>query len=129
MHYKDVKDSSLARSVGGLWSDMNGSKDLRIGNTDFKKKVMEELASPLLTSEPKMDVLRDTWDDVNNLVYSKEDKLIRDLASRNEEKFSVVEDILNTEIIKNKEKRSRYSEFLKNGIVELSYMDDESDVT
>jgi hypothetical protein len=42
------------------------------------------------------------WNDVNSYTFSKEDKIIKKLQEDNFEKFKLVGDILNTEIVKNK---------------------------
>jgi hypothetical protein len=42
------------------------------------------------------------WNDVNNYTFTGEDKMIKQLQKDNFDKFQLVENILNTEIVKNK---------------------------
>jgi hypothetical protein len=50
-----------------------------------------------------MSEILSLWNTVNNMTYSKEDLLIKDLQDNNRSKFDALNDIINTEIIKNRE--------------------------
>ncbi|MFC1797773.1 hypothetical protein ACFLY2_00915 [Patescibacteria group bacterium] len=54
-----------------------------------------------------MDGVRNIWEQVNNMTYSKEDALIAELQKNNREKFEALSDIVNTEIIENKQLRKK----------------------
>jgi len=54
-----------------------------------------------------MDPVRKIWDQVNNLTYSKENALIKELQDNNIDKFGTLKDIVNTEIIDNKKLRKK----------------------
>ncbi|MDP2396423.1 MAG: hypothetical protein Q8S84_04160 [bacterium] len=75
------------------------------------------MASKTITSDPKLDSLRQVWEHVNSYTYSNEDKLIKELQDANTEKFDIVTDILNTEIIKNKELKKQLENSRKNTII------------
>jgi hypothetical protein len=110
----DAEESSkkiatiAVKNITNLKKFLDGNKEETVDNTEFKQLVFENLASPLVTSDPKLEGVRKIWDDVNSLTYSKEDKLIKELYKKNEEKFEVVQDILNTELIKNKSQKNKY---------------------
>lgn len=93
-----------------VWSDFNHLvkiiadwKDDVVSNVEFKKLVNKALSSENVTSDPKMSEILSLWNTVNNMTYSKEDLLIKDLQDNNRSKFDALNDIINTEIIKNRE--------------------------
>ncbi|MDF1682231.1 MAG: hypothetical protein P1U46_00140 [Patescibacteria group bacterium] len=62
----------------------------------------EFLASETVTKDPKLDELREIWNNVNNYSFSKENETIDELYKFNIDKFSKIKDILNNELIINK---------------------------
>lgn len=103
--------------VQHLVKTLDENKSVTVDNTEFKKLVNNSLASNTITSNPKLDNLREVWNQVNNYTFSKEDKLIKELQDSNKEKFDVVTDIVNTEIIKNKELKKQLEKSRKNPII------------
>jgi hypothetical protein len=65
------------------------------------------LSSESITSNPKLDKIRQIWTDVDNLTYSKEKSLIKELQKNNTDKFQALKDIINTEMISNKELKDK----------------------
>jgi hypothetical protein len=57
-----------------------------------------------------MSEILEVWDTVNNMTYSKEDRLITELQKNNRAKFDALNDIINTEIIKNRNLKKQVSE-------------------
>jgi len=64
--------------------------------------VNKALSSQDVTSNPKMSKILSLWNTVNHMTYSKEDLLIKNLQDNNRSKFDALNDIINTEIIKNR---------------------------
>jgi len=91
-----------------LSSVIDERKNDTVSSKEFKKLVNESLASKTITENPKLDNIRKIWKEVNNLTYSKEKSIIKQLQDNNIEKFRVVSDIINTEIIKNKELSEKF---------------------
>jgi hypothetical protein len=120
--------SISAKNISKLRNFLDDNKEEKVDNQEFKKLVLESLSSPLITSDSKLDGLRKIWSDVNSLTYSKEDKLIAELSKNNEEKFQVVQDILNTEFIKNREQRKKYQDVGKEMIIKVGSFDGGVDV-
>ena len=76
---------------------IDNNKDITLTNAQFLSYVSENLASESITRDPRADRLRDLWEQVGNMTYSKEDKLIESLHETKDAKFEVLTDILNTE--------------------------------
>jgi hypothetical protein len=57
-----------------------------------------------------MDKIREVWTQVDNFTFSKEDSLIQELQDNNRAKFDALSDIINTEIIKNKELKKKLND-------------------
>jgi hypothetical protein len=93
----------VSTDIQHLASVLEKEKTVSVDNKEFTKLVNNSLASNSVTSNPKMDKIREVWNEVNNMTYSNEDKLIKELQKNNKDKFGKVSDIINTEIIKNKE--------------------------
>jgi hypothetical protein len=72
--------------------------------------VNRALSSRSVTNNPKMSEILEVWDTVNNMTYSKEDRLITELQKNNRAKFDALNDIINTEIIKNRNLKKQVSE-------------------
>ena len=77
----------------------------------------ESLSSHSVTSNPRMDEIREVWEQVNRLTYSKENALIKELQDNNSEKFATLRDIVNTEIINNKELKKKLKNLEKEEII------------
>ena len=86
----------------------------KINNKKFIKNMSLSLSSTWITSNPKLDLIRNVWNNVENLTFSKENKLIEELKYNSREKFNTITDIINTEIIKNKTLRDKFKDFSKN---------------
>lgn len=107
------------------WVDfMSKNKDVTVSNTEFKKLVLESLSSKKFTDDPRFEELFDLWDNVTNYTFSKEDKLISELQQNNFDKFETLKDIINTEIIKNKEFKKSFNNYLNTNIKKVSYTND-----
>jgi hypothetical protein len=72
--------------------------------------VNRALSSRSVTNNAKMSEILEVWDAVNNMTYSKEDRLITELQKNNRAKFDALNDIINTEIIKNRNLKKQVSE-------------------
>lgn len=118
----------IAKNIKNLFGFIDNHKNELIDNTEFKKLVNKSLASENVVWDPRMDKIRKLWDDVNNMTYSKEDKIISDLKKSNKDKFDLVKDILNTEIIKNKETQKKYKNYNNNEIIKVAYNDEKIDL-
>ncbi|MDD2907859.1 MAG: VCBS repeat-containing protein [Candidatus Gracilibacteria bacterium] len=94
-----------------------------ISNLEFKKEVGKNLASEAFSSDSRFDELRDLWKNVENYTFSGEDKVISDLQKNNLDKFETLKDIVNTEIIKNKQFKSDFNNLLNNPIKKVSKVD------
>ena len=103
-------------------------KSKTVDNLEFKKLVNDSLASNSVISNPKMDKIREVWNEVNNMTYSNEDKLIKELQKNNKEKFDTVSDIINTEIIKNKELKKQLQLIWKKSIVTKVWFTDKNKI-
>jgi hypothetical protein len=55
-----------------------------------------------------MDKILALWNEVNNRTFSKEDEIISELKENNRAKFDALKNIINTEIIKNKELKKNF---------------------
>jgi hypothetical protein len=66
-----------------------------------------------------MDKIRELWDNVNNMTYSKEDNMINKFKESNNEKFDLLKDIVNTEIINNKKTQEKFEDFNNNEIIKV----------
>jgi len=65
---------------------------------DFVAFVQSQLASPSITSDPRLDDLRKLWDDIAHLTYSREDTLIQTLQKNKDDKFDALTNIISTEL-------------------------------
>ncbi|MDP2089997.1 MAG: FG-GAP-like repeat-containing protein [Candidatus Gracilibacteria bacterium] len=113
----NILAQKVSTNIQHLANTMEEKKGETVDNTEFKKLVNNSLASKTITSDPKLDSLRQVWEHVNSYTYSNEDKLIKELQDANTEKFDIVTDILNTEIIKNKELKKQLENSRKNTII------------
>ena len=75
-------------------------------------------------SDPRFDDLRSLWKNVENYTFSGENKVINELKENNFNKFETLKDIINTEIIKNKEFKSDFNNSLKTPIRKVSLVKD-----
>ena len=79
------------------------NKHITLTNKEFLSYVSENLASTSITSDPRTQDLRNLWNQVGNMTYSKEDALIEKLQQTKNAKFNTLTDILNTEKLRNDE--------------------------
>jgi len=97
------------------------NKEVTVSNNEFKKLVFENLSSKKFTNDPRFEELLDLWKNVENYTYSKEDKIISELKQNNFDKFETLKDIINTEIIKNKELKKSFNNSLNSSIKKVSF--------
>ena len=96
---------------------LNNWKNELVSNLEFKKLINKALASKSVSSNPKMEWIIDLWDKVNKMTYSKENKIIKELQDNNREKFDTLKDIINTEIVRNKELKKKLNNIWVNKLV------------
>jgi len=96
------------------------NKDNTISNLEFRKEISKSLANEDFTSDPRFDELRDLWKNVESYTYSWEEKIISELQKNNFDKFETLKDIINTEIIKNKEFKSDFNSNINTPIRKVS---------
>jgi len=65
---------------------------------------------------------------VNNLTYSKENRLIQELEQNSREKFQVLSDIINTEILKNKELKNNIEALIQPSFIKSVVQTSNSDI-
>ncbi len=82
---------------------IDNNKDITLTNREFLSYVSENLASESITADSRTDALRNLWQQVGDMTYSKEDKLIESLHQTKDAKFDALTDILNTEKERNDE--------------------------
>jgi hypothetical protein len=111
---------SIAKNISALHNYIDENKSETLSNLEFKKEINKNLASLSITSDPKMDGIREVWEEVNNMTYSKEDKLIKKLSDSNKDKFETLKDIINTEIINNKKQKKYIEDFSNNKLIKVS---------
>nr|MDD3720153.1 VCBS repeat-containing protein [Candidatus Gracilibacteria bacterium] len=92
----------IAYSMFKVLKFMKDNRNIELSNKDFLTYVNENLASKALQADPETENIRKLWQDVSNMTYSNEDKLINDLKDKNKEKFDALKDIINTEIQRTK---------------------------
>lgn len=85
------------------------NKTETVDSERFKREIWEYLASVDISANPEYVEIINLWNSVNSYSYSEENKLIKDLKQNNEEKFSLVKDIINTEIVKNKKLKEDFN--------------------
>lgn len=108
-----------------FWREyISKNKEDTISNLEFKKEISKSLASEDFASDPRFDELRDLWKNVENYTFSGENKIIKELEENNLNKFETLKDIINTEIIKNKEFKSDFNNSLKTPIRKVSLVKD-----
>lgn len=132
----DLSDSSFGDKVSAMLAYMitknivNGrdyiaeNKDVTISNEEFRKRISKNLAEWDFWSNSKLREIKNVWENVDNYTYSKEDKIISELQKYNSDKFNLVADILNTEIVKNEEFKKDFNEWLNSPIVKVSLVND-----
>jgi len=99
---------------------ISNNKNDTVSNLEFKKEISRNLASEKFSSDPRFDDLRELWDNVNKYTFSWEDNLIEELKENNFNKFQTLSNIINTEIIKNKEFKNDFNDLLSKNIRKTS---------
>ena len=99
-----------------------------VSNTEFKQLVNKALASKIVTSEPRMQEILNVWNEVNKMTYSKEETIIKELQNNNREKFNALSDIINTEIIKNKEFKNKIKNIWLIPVVTKVWLEDSNKI-
>jgi hypothetical protein len=70
--------------------------------------------------------LRILWNNVNSYTFSKEDSIIADLEENNTNKFNLVKDIINTEIVKNKKMKEDLENSFNSSVKKVSLISNSS---
>jgi len=150
-NYNEIKDA-LEEWVDNIWYNIDSvsKKDLQlvlakkvwadfkylanvlsewqndtVTNLEFRKLVNKALSSRSVTDNPKMSEILEVWDTVNKMTYSNEDRLISELQKTNRDKFDALNDIINTEIIKNRELKKKVSMIWSDTIIQKVWFNDE----
>lgn len=117
---KNLVISIVARNLLFWREYISKNKEVTVSNLDFKKEISKSLASKDFSSDPRFDELRNLWRNVSDYTFSSENKSIDNLKENNFDKFETVKDIINTEIIKNKEFKSDFNKSLNSNIRKVS---------
>lgn len=117
----NLVSSILIKNLIHWYDYIQKNKDITISNEEFKKEIWLALSSESISWDPRFDELRDLWNNVNKYTYSWEDKLIQELKDNNFNKFESLKDIINTEIIKNKEFKNKLNDSINNPIKKVSF--------
>jgi hypothetical protein len=107
----------VATNILRLVEYIKENKDEVVDNKKFKQLINKSLSSKSVTSDPKTDKLLKLWEHVNSMTYSKENTLINELQKNNRDKFDTLKDIVNTEIIKNKDLKKDIKNLWKNDVI------------
>ncbi len=103
------------------WNDyLNENKNVTVSNLEYKELVSKNLADEWFTSDPRFDKLRNIWDKVNDYSFSNEEKIIQELQKNNSNKFDTLKNIINTEIIENKNFKENFNRMLETNVVKTS---------
>ncbi len=96
-----IDDLDLSNSVNNqdINIDLNNKTSL-INSNKFLSLVNKQLTSENILKNPRLKQLSKSFDIVNNYTYSKENKIIKDLKTKNIEKFDVLKSIIKKEIRK-----------------------------
>ncbi|MDR1945354.1 MAG: hypothetical protein LBQ59_04785 [Candidatus Peribacteria bacterium] len=70
--------------------------------------------------------MRILWNNVNSYTFSKEDSIIADLEENNTNKFNLVKDIINTEIVKNKKMKEDLENSFNSSVKKVSLISNSS---
>ena len=93
----------LAKKFADAVTYIDDNKNVTVSNKDFISLVNESLSKPEFGENENLLQIREVWEDVQNMTYSKENKMIKELEENNREKFDTLKNIINTEIEKNKQ--------------------------
>jgi len=77
---------------------MGGNAHETMSNKDFISYVNTGLASPGFTENARTQEIRNVWNQVTSMNYTKEQDFIEELREKNKSKFDTFEAILKTEI-------------------------------
>lgn len=126
---KELLAFVLVKNFKKLFNFVNDNKDKQISLEEFQKQITKNIYSEAFIKDPKTKSIRDIWDKVNSYSYSQENKLINDLKEQNNSKFELVKDVLNTEIIKNKNLIKNLDKDLsKESLIKVSYNDEKTNI-
>ncbi len=92
--------SSIA--INNLVYKLDKEKNLKISNKDFIHKVNISLNKKKYIDDPRFNELRKTWNQLEQITYSKQDEIIKEALKNNIDKFETLKNILKTEKFKNK---------------------------
>lgn len=93
-----VLSTLFAKKIQDLFVYVHDNKDTTVSNREFIAFVQENLSSSAVTSNPRLNEVRKLWEEVGNLTYSKENKLIQALLDNKNAKFEELQNIITTEI-------------------------------
>ena len=112
----------LIKNINKLHSYIADNNEDMISVDEFHERINEQLASENFISDPRTKQIQNIWKQINNYTYSKEDELINKLKETNKEKFDLLKDIINTEIIDNNKFIKEYNQQLNQDyITKVSY--------
>ena len=120
--------SYIAGGISQWVNYLDTQKDITVNNWEFKQLVAESLSSEIFASHPKYGEFRTLWDEVFEYNFEAENKFIADLQKNNFEKFDTLENILHTEILKNKEFMKNLDEHLKPSFIQKVSKQNDSQV-
>lgn len=116
----------VSNGIKQLYNYIDINKETEVTSKELQKIVLKELASKSITSDPNLEELSLTWNNVWNYSFSKEEKLINELKEVNSQKFEIVENILNTEIIKNKNQIEKVKKLYNGNSIIKIWLNDNS---
>lgn len=98
-----------------------------VGNKEFIAYVNENLASRIVSEDPRLEELRNLWDGIGKLTYSKEDALIEKLLENKNAKFEELENIISTEIQKSQKLKTDIQNLGEPSYIVQTAFDNQSD--
>lgn len=118
----------ISKWISNLVNYLDTEKNKTVSNNDFKILVAESLSSDVFVSHPKYWEFRNVWDEVFDYSFDKENELIAELQKNNFDKFQTLENILHTEILKNKEVQQNLEQYIQPNFIQKVDVKINSDV-
>ena len=120
--------SYIAGGISQWVNYLDTQKDITVSNSEFKQLVANSLSWETFAAHPKYREFKNLWDEVFEYNYEAEDAFIADLQKNNFEKFDTLENILHTEILRNKEFMKNLDEHLKPSFIQKVSKQNDSQV-
>ena len=127
MNIEDKLVSKITHDLTDFIQQVDETKDIWVGPDEFLAMVNASLLSTGALNDPEMAQVKEIWDQVNKMTYSKEKKLVADLQESNSEKFDTLKDIINTEIIRNKDLKKKIHTMQDDGKVTRVSSDEDNE--